>query len=77
MFNSYKEETHTENDLRKIYIENYGVKMEFPAYYIQDAKFVPHEPDLIVQMAQHIIPKVFTHTVQTTWINGDVQENEF
>ena len=66
MFNSYNEETHTENDLRKIYIENYGVKMEFPAYYIQDAKFVPHKPDLIVQMAQHIIPKGYTHTIQTT-----------
>ena len=51
MFNSVHGESTKETDLRKIYIQNYGVKMEFPAYYIQDAKFVPHEPDLIVQMA--------------------------
>ena len=38
---------------------------------------MPHEADLIVSMAQHVIPKGYTHTVQTTWINGDVEEGEF
>jgi len=28
-------------------------------------------------MAQHVIPKGYTHTVQTTWINGDVEDGEF
>jgi hypothetical protein len=34
MFSSVHKEVSKEIDLRKIYIQNYGVKMEFPAYYI-------------------------------------------
>ena len=33
--------------------------MEFPGYYINNAKFVPHYDDYIVQLAWHIIPKNF------------------
>lgn len=29
-------------DLRGIFIEDYGVSLDFPTYYHHDAKFVPH-----------------------------------
>jgi len=51
--------------------------MEIPAYYYADAKFVPHYPDHIITMSFHIIPKDFQQTVQTTFIDGRVEENAF
>jgi hypothetical protein len=44
-------------DLRPIFIKNYGVSMEIPAFYYNDAKYVPHFKDFIVTMSFHIIPK--------------------
>ena len=51
--------------------------MEIPAMYIYKAKFVPHVHDHIVQLAWHIIPKEFSQTVQTTYPDGKVEENDF
>jgi hypothetical protein len=33
-----------------------SVEIEFPAYYYYDSKFVPHEEELIVVQAFHIVP---------------------
>jgi hypothetical protein len=41
-FNRKQEQQKTQQDLREVFIENYGVTMELPAYYYFDAKFVPH-----------------------------------
>lgn len=57
----FREKQH--EDLRGIYIENYGVDLEFPAYYYQDAKFVPKNHDLVVTMGFHIIPKASVATI--------------
>ena len=46
-----------QKDLRSIFIKNYGVQMEIPAYYFYDARFVPHFKDYVVTMAFHVIPK--------------------
>ena len=43
-------------DLRGVFIDNYGVTLEFPAYYYLDSKFVPSEENLVVTMGFHIIP---------------------
>jgi hypothetical protein len=64
-------------DLRSVYLKNYGVKMEFPAYYIYDARFVPHMDDYVVTLAWHIIPKNNKQMVQTTWYDGKVEECSF
>ena len=44
-------------DLRPVFIKNYGVQMEIPAFYYNNAKYVPHFKDYMVTMSQHIIPK--------------------
>ena len=41
--------------------------MDFPAYYFDQAKFVPHIKDFVVTMAYHIIPMIHTQVVQTTF----------
>ena len=49
------------DDQRDIYVEKYGVDIQFPAFYYIDAKFVPNmskgmNEEHIVVMAYHIIP---------------------
>jgi len=51
--------------------------MEFPAYYLSDARFVPHIDDYVVTLAWHIIPKNKKQIVQSTWIDGRVEECSF
>ena len=53
--------------------------MEIPAYYYFDSKFVPHYQDQVVTMAFHIIPKNKKrhNNVQTTFIDGRVENNSF
>ena len=65
-FSTVSKNKKEENDLRKVFIQNYGVQMEFPGYYIALAKFVPHYDDYVVQASFHIIPKGYSQTVQTT-----------
>ena len=46
-----------DQDLRSVFIDNYGVSMELPAYYLHDSKFVPHYRGYVVTTGYHIIPK--------------------
>ena len=62
-------EPDCEDDMRKIFIENYGVEMSFPAYYYSDAKFVPNNSNYILSTSWHIIPENKDVSVQTTYIN--------
>lgn len=73
--------TNTKNiqdnkDLRDVFIQNYGVKMDLPAYYFDNAKLVPHQKDFVVTLAYHIVPLDFTQTIQTTYLNGKVIESD-
>ena len=64
-------------DLRGIFIEDYSVSLDFPTYYHHDAKFVPHSVQYAVTMGFHIIPKASNATIQTTWIDGRVEDNSY
>lgn len=66
-----------EVDLREVYIKNYGVKMEMPAFYIHQAKLVPHFKNYIIILAWHIVPKGFSQTIQTTYLDNSVEESTF
>ena len=44
------------SELRKVFLESYGVEMDFPGYYYSDSKFVPNEEKYIIVLAWHIIP---------------------
>ena len=46
-------------DLRKIFTDKFGVRMEFPAYYNYKAVFVPHYEGLIISFGFHCIPKSY------------------
>ena len=70
-------EDESEHDMRKIFIESYGVEMSFPAYYYSDAKFVPTNSDYILSTSWHIIPENTNVQVQTTCINGKYECNKF
>jgi len=81
-FQSNQKQKIESQDLRTVFIENYGVSMEMPVYYHSDAKFVPHVKDYLVTMGFHIIPKqqlnMYTElekNVQTTYIDGRVEYN--
>lgn len=47
------------------FVNNYGVSMEIPAFYIQAAKIFPAEPRYCVQVVNYVLPdsdlKVRTH----------------
>jgi hypothetical protein len=47
-----------EKNLRRVFIQNYGVQMEIPAYYIYDARYVPNNIEYVVTMAFHIYPRI-------------------
>ena len=48
--------TNERPDLRKVFMDQYGVTIEFPAYYHKTAKFVPPKCQYIVTAAFHIVP---------------------
>ena len=51
--------------------------MEIPAYYYYDAKYVPNNINYVVAMNFHIIPKKQIDNVQTTFLDGRVEETSF
>ena len=68
-----------DQDLRSVFIDNYGVSMDLPAYYLHDSKFVPHYRGYVVTTGYHIIPKkqMYQENVQTTYIDQRVQMQAF
>jgi hypothetical protein len=71
--NMDRDPSEEHEDLRTAFIKSYGIKMEIPAYYHYDAKFVPHYPDHVVTMGFHIVSKSVS-TVQTTYFDKRVEE---
>ena len=63
--------------MRSVFIQAYGVSIDIPTYYHYDSKFVPHYKNYIVTTGFHILSKKnkLTSTVQTTYIDGRVEEN--
>ena len=76
-FSTNAKATNDEKDLRDVYIKNYGVKMEIGSFYVYGAKIVPHCMDHVVQLGWHIIPKDFSQSVQTSYLDGRVEENDY
>lgn len=63
--------------MRKMFIEHYGVEMEYPGYYLMDARFVPYHDSYLVNLSWMINPEPQTlgTTTQTTFIDGTYKEN--
>lgn len=51
--------------------------MEIPAYYYYDAKYVPNNINYVVSMAFHRVPKTQIDNIQTTFLDGKVEESSF
>lgn len=57
-----------DENMRKVFVENYGVQLDLPVFYYQEAKFVPHYPQLVVTTTKNINPKgdnieIYTHLI--------------
>lgn len=52
--------------MRKVYIDAYGVELDFAGYYYHSSKFVPNHDDLILTLSWHITPEGKNKRVQTT-----------
>jgi len=76
-FSAITKKKQEKADLRKVFTEKYGVTMEFPAFYQEHGKIVPNQTDYVVSTAFHIIPKAYTATVQTTYLDGQYDECNF
>ena len=76
-FGDLAKQINSGNNLRKIFIENYGVEMEYPGYYLMDARFVPYDEKYLINLSWLINPSPSTlgTTTQTTFIDGTYKEN--
>jgi len=55
-----------ENDMRKVYIDAYGVELDFAGFYYHSSKFIPNQDPLILTLCWHITPEGKSKVVQTT-----------
>ena len=65
--------------MRSVFLESYGVEMNFPGYYYYDSKFVPLEgkTNYIIVLAWHIVPAGQSKRVQTTMFNKTFKTGPF
>ena len=56
-----------EKDMRKVYIDAYGMELDFAGYYYHSSKFIPNQDDLILTLCWHITPEGKNKVVQTTF----------
>lgn len=59
LMDAFEEQMETSNNdkLRQIFLESYGIEMNFAGYYYQDAKFVPNQNNYLVCSSWHIVPE--------------------
>ena len=51
------EDKQEDTDMRKIFIESYGIQLDFGGFYYSDSKFVPNHEEYIITACWHIVPK--------------------
>lgn len=44
-------------DLKRRFLDEYGITMQIPAFYIQDAKIFPSDPRFSVQVVNYVLPE--------------------
>jgi hypothetical protein len=52
--------------MRKVYIDAYGMELDFAGYYYHSSKFIPNQNELILTLCWHITPEGKNKVVQTT-----------
>ena len=55
--------------MRKVFIDAYGVELDFAGFYYSTCKFIPKQKDLILNVCWHIVPegrKKVVHTKTTS-----------
>jgi hypothetical protein len=43
-------------EIKTSFLENYGVSVDLPGFYIQDSKMWPGDPDFCIQVIRYSIP---------------------
>jgi|APSaa5957512535_1039671.scaffolds.fasta_scaffold91613_1 hypothetical protein len=54
------------SDMRQVFIDAYGVELDFAGFYYHCSKFVPNQEDLVLTLCWHITPEGNNKVVQTT-----------
>ena len=63
--------------MRKIFIESYGIELDFGGFYYSDSKFVPNHEKYIITACWHIVPKGDSKIVQTTNYDKTVEHHKY
>jgi hypothetical protein len=63
-----------DTDMRKVYIDSYGVELDFAGFYYHSSKFIPNQNELILTLFWHITPEGKNKVVQTTMYDGSWNE---
>ena len=45
-----------QNDKMNWFVNEFGVNIDIPAFYVQDAKVVPHDPSYCLMVVSYVIP---------------------
>jgi len=43
--------------MREVFIDAYGVELDFAGFYYSTARFIPNNKDLIMNISWHIVPE--------------------
>ena len=63
--------------MRKVFIDSYGVELDFAGFYYHSSKFIPSQKDLILTLSWHIVPEGKNKVVQTTMYDRTYQEKPY
>lgn len=63
--------------MRKIFIESYGIELDFGGFYYSDSKFVPNHEEYIITACWHIVPNGESKIVQTTYNDNTFKEQKY
>ena len=74
-----EQKSQQSSDMRQVFLESYGVEMDFPGYYYYDSRFVPKEDKVkyIIVLAWHIVPQGRNKRVQTTRFDKTFKDDPF
>ena len=64
-------------DLKQRFLDEYGISMQIPAFYIQDAKIFPSDPKFSVQVVNYVLPdtEIMVNTFEEDSENNRQMEN--
>jgi hypothetical protein len=63
-------EAKTGAENKMIFIKKFGITVDLPALYVQDAKFSKSDPSYCLQLVNYVLPQSDVCDIQTHCVNG-------